>query len=742
MKQKLLKTMRGLLVAAGLCVGGNAWADITYNNTLVNQDFSDVTNEAANWTTGSGMALAQTLHSGTDYYYTMSFGNTGNAASTADYNLPSLSGYEAYELSFLWGLYSCSATNRASLFKIVGSSGDFATTGSVAGQSSSVTLTCGATSTLLDVNKYNTGTRGNANRTSTLYKITIEGIASGDDAGIYMTVTSEDGNTTKLARTKISSTYQTITKLHFESGQYYGQQAIDNVLLKAYSASDVVSAPSIAITGVSGVKRTVTITSGTSSMGNAVSTYYTTDGTDPTDASTAYTTPLTIEEDCTVKAISYTSSGNSEISSLAVKTGAIALASPSVALSSYASADENHIIAPTISIFEPNNSGVLLSPATETLEYTFTPDGGSESARTSISSGATYTPTAKGTLTVYANATGYSESSYSIPVSNYYSVSSTLDYAGLYTEAQGEWTVSGNDWGYTAYNVTSSSWGNSGATYNRLNIRNDNTVDYVVGFGFGRFGNSYSFRIRSQVKGNFFNVISSTVSAEPATTNNIIFCTSGSGAEGDVASTPAIAAKNVITTIYEYEPCSSVTGTLASSGFSSLASAYGLDFSNATGLTAAYVVTKATAEAVTLTSVDEIPANSGVILKGESGADYSIPVKADAAYDGTNLLSAAVTATTLDDGTFYILQGGKFCLVEGATDEADRTVPAGKAYLLASKVPSSARALGFLFGDESNGISAVSRDIQSGEFFNLQGQRVDAPKKGLYIVNGTKVIIK
>ena len=177
-----------------------------------------------------------------------------------------------------------------------------------------------------------------------------------------------------------------------------------------------------------------------------------------------------------------------------------------------------------------------------------------------------------------------------------------------------------------------------------------------------------------------------------------------------------------------------ISGTIAS-GYSSLASAYGLDFANATGLTAAYVVTKITKDAVTLSPVDEVPAGTGVILKG-SGA-YSIPVKADASFSGTNLLNAAVEAYDCAANEVYILQGGEFHLVTAAS-----TVPAGKAYLSADDVPVNARSLIFEFGDEATGISAVSQEVLSGEFYNLQGQRVDAPKKGLYIVNGKKVIIK
>jgi hypothetical protein len=181
--------------------------------------------------------------------------------------------------------------------------------------------------------------------------------------------------------------------------------------------------------------------------------------------------------------------------------------------------------------------------------------------------------------------------------------------------------------------------------------------------------------------------------------------------------------------------------TLPSSGYGSLASAYGLDFSSVEGLTA-YVATSTTNEAVTLTSVDELPANSGMILKGTGGETYSIPVKADAAYDGTNLLSAAVTATAIDANAAYILQGGLFHLVTAAS-----TVPAGKAYLLATYVPSGgagARALAFSFDDETTGVNAVNGSgfMANGEVYNLQGQRVHAPTKGLYIVNGKKVIVK
>ena len=71
------------------------------------------------------------------------------------------------------------------------------------------------------------------------------------------------------------------------------------------------------------------------------------------------------------------------------------------------------------------------------------------------------------------------------------------------------------------------------------------------------------------------------------------------------------------------------------------------------------------------------------------------------------------------------------------------SAPAGVVYLDA---PIDARALSIVFEDEGEttaisevrGLKADERD----EFYNLKGQRVAQPTKGLYIVNGRKVVIK
>jgi len=68
------------------------------------------------------------------------------------------------------------------------------------------------------------------------------------------------------------------------------------------------------------------------------------------------------------------------------------------------------------------------------------------------------------------------------------------------------------------------------------------------------------------------------------------------------------------------------------------------------------------------------------------------------------------------------------------------TVPAGKAYLVA--VGANAREFISFLEDETTGISLLENKKQMENCYNLNGQRVAAPAKGLYIVNGKKIVIK
>ena len=127
-----------------------------------------------------------------------------------------------------------------------------------------------------------------------------------------------------------------------------------------------------------------------------------------------------------------------------------------------------------------------------------------------------------------------------------------------------------------------------------------------------------------------------------------------------------------------------------------------------------------------------------MLLKGEAG-ETVYPV---AASEGTtlsdNLLVGITSATEVTANQFFGLSGKKFVPVNAGT------IPAGKALLPASEVPSEARQLTFVFGSETTGIAEIQtkNNVENGAVYNLSGQRVAQPTKGLYIVNGKKYVVK
>ena len=163
-----------------------------------------------------------------------------------------------------------------------------------------------------------------------------------------------------------------------------------------------------------------------------------------------------------------------------------------------------------------------------------------------------------------------------------------------------------------------------------------------------------------------------------------------------------------------------------------------LDFSEVDGLTA-YVATGKGTGTVVMSPVTAVPADTPLLLVGTAGTPYSVPVAAEASAPGTNYLKKGPQDFTGTEEDKYILwTDGKFHLVD------EGTLAANKAYL--DLAGTGARELSIAFEDdgETTAISEV-RGLKSevrGEYFNLNGQRVAQPTKGLYIVNGRKVVIK
>ena len=152
----------------------------------------------------------------------------------------------------------------------------------------------------------------------------------------------------------------------------------------------------------------------------------------------------------------------------------------------------------------------------------------------------------------------------------------------------------------------------------------------------------------------------------------------------------------------------------------------------------AYNATSVTNSVINTTAAESIVANKPVLLKNEGTYEFTAENVEVAAVEGvqTNGLLNGVYATTdVPTENGYVLQNQEgnvmfFKAIDGTT------VKAFRAYLA---VDNADARLGFDF--ETTGIKKVENAAaNNGEFFNLAGQRVAQPTKGLYIMNGKKFI--
>jgi len=180
--------------------------------------------------------------------------------------------------------------------------------------------------------------------------------------------------------------------------------------------------------------------------------------------------------------------------------------------------------------------------------------------------------------------------------------------------------------------------------------------------------------------------------------------------------------------------CESVA--ISDAGWATYCSSKALDFTDVTGLTA-YTASK-DGDVVKFNKVTgKVPANEGLLVKG---ATTNIPVCASASAI-ENLLVGVTVNTNKDANTIFVLKNGANGIGFYKNTNAF-TVRANSAYLDATDV-AGARTFIALDDEETTNIDLTSV-FSKGEavVYDLQGRRVAQPTKGLYIVNGKKVVIK
>lgn len=154
----------------------------------------------------------------------------------------------------------------------------------------------------------------------------------------------------------------------------------------------------------------------------------------------------------------------------------------------------------------------------------------------------------------------------------------------------------------------------------------------------------------------------------------------------------------------------------------------------------AYAVSEIGATYVELEEIESVPANTPVILEASEGS-YVLNYTASPAAVGTNLLQASDGTATTDDATIVYALASKDAVGFYKVKKGVK-VPAGKAYLAVPVATSAPDFLGFGGATDINVVKGEGFMVNGSDIYNLNGQRVAQPTKGLYIMNGKKVVIK
>ncbi len=577
---------------------------------------------------------------------------------------------------------------------------------------------------------------------STWYTTTLT-LLDGDKASPTLLITINDGSSDILNTTrKVSTTDLGALKGLFVLHGKGGTVNFDDVTVTKYTQAGVCSDPTYEITAPDGTNRKFTLACETAES----TCYYSTTELEAGDAGwTEYTGEVSTAA-ATIYAYAKTDDANSSVISFVTGAGtAITLNAPSLSKTAYA--DGKY----TVSISH-SQSGLEIVPASSTVYYSI--NGG---AATTYSSA--FAVTEGSTVSAYVSADGYTTSSTTelsttarpdfteVWSQNYKNVTSA---AGTGTQALTLATESFTAGERTFYNITA-----YGETPTAVDL------DTHVGLN---TNDHFYLRCNGSNSGILQNSKTQYIGLQNLTVGQYIICTTNGFAlsaeygvelqEGmsttseyifKVTSTSASivfpnGTYNYLYVIGAYT--GSVSATIGATGYSTFASNYALDLANLPDGLTAYYASEVGTSSVTLTEVtDAVPAGTGLVLKGTASTAYSIPFAASGTAIEGNKLVGCTTSTALNaTSTLYVLVNNEGTAEFQSLADNGATIPAGKAYLNAG---TSGARLSIVFADDATGIKSVEGAKQAaGEYYNLSGQRVVAPTKGLYIVNGKKVIIK
>ena len=173
-----------------------------------------------------------------------------------------------------------------------------------------------------------------------------------------------------------------------------------------------------------------------------------------------------------------------------------------------------------------------------------------------------------------------------------------------------------------------------------------------------------------------------------------------------------------------------------------------LDFSEATGLTA-YIAAgyNKNEGSLLMVKVTSVPAGTGLLLKGTAGSTYTAKVQASP-YVYSNLLTGTIAETDVTTNDLILGKSEIDNAIGFYRVREPGKLAAGKAYLKDMVPTAGARMLSLEFYDDATDIrekvKVNSEKFATAEWYTLDGRKLQGrpTKKGLYLLNGKKVVVR
>lgn len=559
------------------------------------------------------------------------------------------------------------------------------------------------------------------------YHFLVEGIK---DDGVYLTVSN--GDEEKLARVKVAD-FAPVTGFSSNMGKNMVGVGFDNIIFSMHSENEIIPDPSAIITGVDGTNRTVTLSLGDGST--VGSTLYYSDNSDGSLA-TLYTAPVVVSESKTLYFYTLSAKGNkSAIQSIDIDCSNVVLAAPTYVKGAY-------VAGVTTVTLNANESGVLLNP-TVTIHYST-----SAGAQGDIANGASIDVADGVTVTAYAKADGYTNSSNLV-----FTTVAPCSYMTIVNETYNG-RVSGN-WGFSLGAESDDVPGYFTLTYNDGEVKtvSDHLLVQQLKGGGNDLMRAYGVYFAAGTNVAIPNLSAGDVITFNGVWGNGEFYVNGTNNVVKDEWNSNQGSKYVFTVVadgaayfniarYGYTQSLTIQSDLASATMAvSAAAKYGtfcapFDVVMPAGVYA--FTANVDGNAVTLTEeaapAETLSAHTPVVLKAEGGlAATNFYGKAVAGTPTAGDLIGVYELTATPAGAYLLQMNGGvvgFYNVDGLGTH----VGANRCYLTST---SGARA--FLLGGEETAIETVKTAADE-VVFDLAGRKVMNAKKGLYIVNGKKVI--